>query len=166
MVRLPWHAFRKFDRFERRIRKYLRDVDKYLDKVEKSKRVTKATLKKLRKIFTELLKYLEETEDIILLDMGEIEITKIRVDNKSFLGVRIEMPNAPLLLIKGEKGFAMCGYLNPATAEKLGDAAVIVSGVRTFEDMLNSNIKWVSSKARELGVQEGNVLREEMGKLS
>ena len=72
MVRLPWHAFRKFDRFERRIRKYLRDVDKYLDKVEKSKRVTKATLKKLRKIFTELLKYLEETEDIILLDMGEI----------------------------------------------------------------------------------------------
>jgi len=98
--------------------------------------------------------------------MGEIEITKIRVDNKSFLGVRIEMPNAPLLLIKGEKGFAMCGYLNPATAEKLGDVAVIVSGVRTFEDMLNSNIKWVSSKARELGVQEGNVLREEIGKLS
>ncbi len=59
----------------------------------------------------------------------------------------------------------MCGYLNPATAEKLGDAAVIVSGVRTFEDMLDAKIKWASPKAKELGIVEGNILRDEIGKL-
>ncbi len=97
--------------------------------------------------------------------MGEVEVSRLVVQDREFLGIRVEMPNAPLLLIKGKRGFAMCGYLNPETAEKLGDAAVIVSGVRTFDDMLSARIKWASTKAKELGISEGKLLREEIGKL-
>ncbi len=97
--------------------------------------------------------------------MSEVEISRLEIQGKEFLGIRVEMPNAPLLLIKGSKGFAMCGYLNPSTAEKLGDIAVMVSGVNTFEDMLNAKIKWASPKAKELGIEEEKVLREEIKKL-
>ncbi len=97
--------------------------------------------------------------------MSEVEISRLEIQGKELLGIRVEMPNAPLLLIKGSKGFAMCGYLNPSIAEKLGDIAVIVSGVNTFEDMLNAKIKWTSPKAKELGIEEGRILREEIKKL-
>ncbi|EDY34581.1 conserved domain protein [Aciduliprofundum boonei T469] len=97
--------------------------------------------------------------------MSEVEITRLKVQGKEFLGLRVEMPNAPLLLIKGTIGFAMCGYLNPSTAEKLGDVAIMVSGVNTFEDMLNAKIKWSSPKAKELGIEEGRILRDEIDKL-
>jgi uncharacterized protein YunC (DUF1805 family) len=97
--------------------------------------------------------------------MSEVEISRIEIDGRGFLGVRVDMPNAPLLLIKGKRGFAMCGYLNPETAEKLGDIAVIVSGVRSFDDMLNARIKWVSSRGKELGIYKGTVLRDVISKL-
>jgi len=97
--------------------------------------------------------------------MSEIEVSIFEVRGKEFLGIKVEMPTAPLLLIKGKRGFVMCGYLNSATAEKLGDVAVMVSGVNTFEDMLNAKIKWASTKAKEFGIVEGKILREEIEKL-
>ncbi len=97
--------------------------------------------------------------------MAEVEIERIKIDGRIFLGVKVNMPNAPLLLIKGTRGFAMCGYLNPEAADKLGDAALIVSGVSSFEEMLNARIKWASEKAKDLGVQEGMPLKDELSKL-
>lgn len=38
--------------------------------------------------------------------------------------------------------------------EKLGNAACIVKGVRTFEDLLNAEIKEATSKALELGARK------------
>ncbi len=97
--------------------------------------------------------------------MVDVEISKISIAGKEFLGVKVNLQNAPLLLLKGEKGFAMCGYLNPQTAEKLGDVAVIVSGVKDFDDMLDAPIKWVSPKAKDLGIKIGDVLKDELGNL-
>ncbi len=57
-----------------------------------------------------------------------MEISKI---GKS-IGIKIDMGNANLLLIKADTGFIMCGYLNIETAEKLNDAACIVKGVKNF----------------------------------
>jgi len=70
-------------------------------------------------------------------------------------GIRVSLPNANLILLLGKKGFVMCGYLNLEAAEKLGDAAAIVTGVSTIEEALNADVKKVTSKARELGVREG-----------
>ena len=53
------------------------------------------------------------------------------------MGVRVEFPDLPpLVLIVAEKGFVMCGFLNIEAAERLGVAAAMVSGVKTFEEAL------------------------------
>ncbi|PMB75288.1 MAG: hypothetical protein C0193_01150 [Candidatus Bathyarchaeota archaeon] len=40
-------------------------------------------------------------------------------------------------------------------AEKLGVAAAMVSGVKSFDDVLNANVKAVTSKAETFGVRVG-----------
>lgn len=85
-----------------------------------------------------------------------ISISPIKVDDKPCLGVKIELPNSPpLLLIIADKGFVMCGFLNMEAAERLGAPAAIVSGVKTFEDVLGAEVKAVTSKAKSLGVKTG-----------
>jgi len=71
----------------------------------------------------------------------------------------------PLLIIKGEKGFVMCGYLNLDTAEKLGAAAAVVSGVNSFNDVLNAEIKAATSKAKKLGVEPGKTVKTVISRL-
>lgn len=85
-----------------------------------------------------------------------ISVTTLRVDGKSFMGLRTDLPDSPpLLLITGEKGFIMCGFLNVESAEKLGVTAAVVSGVKTFDDVLNGQVKAVTSKAKNLGIEVG-----------
>jgi uncharacterized protein YunC (DUF1805 family) len=85
-----------------------------------------------------------------------ISIMTVKVDGKSCLGLRTDLPDSPpLLLITAEKGFVMCGFLNVESAEKLGVAAAVVSGVKTFDDVLNGQVKAVTSKAKTLGVEVG-----------
>ena len=40
--------------------------------------------------------------------MSEVEISRLDLQGKEFLGVRVEMLNAPLLLIKGKEDL-QCG---------------------------------------------------------
>jgi uncharacterized protein YunC (DUF1805 family) len=93
-----------------------------------------------------------------------IQVEKLEVEGKSLLGLRVEMPGTPpMLLILGERGFVMCGYLNLEVAEKLGAAAAIVTGVNTFEDVLNAEIKAATSKGETVGLKPGRVVREIIG---
>jgi uncharacterized protein YunC (DUF1805 family) len=85
-----------------------------------------------------------------------ISITSLKVDGKACLGVRVELPDSPpLLLIIAEKGFVMCGFLNVEAAERLGIAAAMVSGVKTFDDVLEAQVKVLTSKAKSFGVEVG-----------
>ena len=85
-----------------------------------------------------------------------IGVDSIKIGDKTCLGVRVELPaSPPLLLVVAEKGFVMCGFLNMEVAERLGVAAAVVSGVKTFEDVLNAEIKDATSKAKKLGVKTG-----------
>jgi len=85
-----------------------------------------------------------------------ISVMTVKVDGKTCLGMRAELPDSPpLLLIIAGKGFVMCGFLNIDAAEKLGVAAAMVSGVKTFEDVLNAQIKTMTSKAKGFGVEAG-----------
>ena len=71
------------------------------------------------------------------------------------MGVKVRLPNANLLILIGDKGYIMCGYLNLEAAEAKGEAAAVVSGVSTFSDMLKGEVKAATSKAKELGVKQG-----------
>jgi uncharacterized protein YunC (DUF1805 family) len=70
-------------------------------------------------------------------------------------GIKIEAGNAPILLIKAKNGFLGCSYFSVETANRIGDALAVVSGVSDFEDMLDAEVKTVSNKAREVGVKVG-----------
>lgn len=75
------------------------------------------------------------------------------------------MGNAPLLFIRAEKGFVMCGYLNMNAANALGDIAAKVTGVSTFEDALQAKVVEVSEKARSIGIAESMRGREALEKM-
>jgi len=94
-------------------------------------------------------------------------IDKIQVNGKYFQGLKVELKALPpILLISGEKGFVMCGYLNLEVAEKLEAAAAIVTGVKSFEDVLNAEIKAATSKAKSMGLQPGKVVNTVIGALA
>jgi uncharacterized protein YunC (DUF1805 family) len=61
----------------------------------------------------------------------------------------------PLLVIRGSRGVLACGYLNVETFNKTGEAAAIVTGVRTFEDMLTAKVAAVSTAAEQAGARVG-----------
>lgn len=85
-----------------------------------------------------------------------INIASLKVNGKACLGVKVELPNSPpLLLVVAEKGFVMCGFLNVDAAERLGVVAAVVSGVKSFDDVLNTEVKAVTSKAESFGVRVG-----------
>ena len=74
----------------------------------------------------------------------------VQIASRSYTYLKIEMGTAPLVLLKGEKGFVMCGYLNLEAAEKLNDIAVRVTGVKDLESLLNAKVAGVTSGAKTL----------------
>ena len=82
-------------------------------------------------------------------------IREIKFQRHSFTGYELEMPHAPLILVKAKNGYVMCGYLDINTAEKLGDSACIVRGVSNIDELLKKEVTDVSSKARLLKVKKG-----------
>ena len=79
----------------------------------------------------------------------------ISLDKGKVTGYCIDLGKAPLLIIQAKKGYVMCGYLNMNAANKMGDIAGKVTGVRTFDDMLNSDVVEVSENAKLAGLKEG-----------
>ncbi|MCX6665108.1 MAG: DUF1805 domain-containing protein [Euryarchaeota archaeon] len=98
-------------------------------------------------------------------EFSDVKTQLINLENGKAFGIIIAMPVAPIVLIKARQGYVMCGYLNMATANKLGDIAGKVSGVKTFEDVLNANIVEVSEKAKTMGLSEGMNARMFLNKL-
>jgi uncharacterized protein YunC (DUF1805 family) len=95
------------------------------------------------------------------------ELDTFLIQGKAFQGIKAILPDIPpLLLIKGDKGFIMCGYLNLEVAEKVNAIAAVVSNVNTFEDVLNAKIKTATSKAIELGLKPGKTVKDVIIKLN
>ncbi|RLG22411.1 DUF1805 domain-containing protein [Methanosarcinales archaeon] len=87
--------------------------------------------------------------------MSKLIHERVKIDNGEVDCYSIELPGAPLIVLRAEKGFVMCGYLDISAAEKLGVVAAKVKGVATFEDVLNGVVVETTSKARELGIYAG-----------
>ncbi|MFB0561644.1 MAG: YunC family protein [Candidatus Lokiarchaeia archaeon] len=94
-----------------------------------------------------------------------IQIEQIKIGDTLCLGLRVDIKPAPLLLIIGEKGVLACGFLNIEASEKLGMAAAVVTGVRTFEDVLNAEVKSLTTEAEKLGIKVGQKGREALSYL-
>ena len=82
-----------------------------------------------------------------------------------FEKLRFELKR-PLLVVKASNGFLACGYINPETCNKTGEACAIVTGVDTYEDMYDSPIVAVSQKGLELGIEIGESGESALAKMS
>jgi len=91
---------------------------------------------------------------------GIVKTQTIHLEKGKAIGYHIDLGPAPLILIQTQKGYVMCGYLNMDTANRVGDIAGKVTGVKTFEDVLNAPIVEASEKAKKAGLKEGMTARE------
>lgn len=89
-----------------------------------------------------------------------ISADSVELSGSKYEFLKMEMGKAPLLVLKGKKGFVMCGYLNMEAANKLGDCAVRVTGVSDLNTLLESKAINVSENARKLGISEGQKVSE------
>ena len=71
----------------------------------------------------------------------------IEVDGEKFAGSGIDIFGAEFMVIRGSRGFLACSYVNIETADRLGHAAAVVSGVKNFDDMLAAKVRRVSQAA-------------------
>jgi uncharacterized protein YunC (DUF1805 family) len=92
-------------------------------------------------------------------------VEQIHLEKGSALGIKLDMEHAPLLVIRAPRGFVMCGYLNMETANKLGDVAVMVTGVSSFEEVLKAKAVEVSDAARKLDIYVGMPAKEALLKM-
>lgn len=65
-----------------------------------------------------------------------------------------------MIVVKARKGYIACSYVNKETAEKVGDVAAFVSGVKCVNDLLSAKIKYTTSWAEDLGIREGMSVRK------
>lgn len=89
-----------------------------------------------------------------------IRTQKIRVGRKSVEALEIKLSAKKLILLKGSRGFVMCGYLDLSVAEKFGDAAVRITGVSTIAEALRASVRSCTSSARKLGVRRNLLVRD------
>ena len=90
----------------------------------------------------------------------------VTINGQSFDAVAFPTEHSVVLMIRGGKGLLGCGYLSVATADKTGDALAVVTGVKNYDDMLNTDVKAVSAVAATLGVSVGMSGREALLRLS
>ncbi len=86
-----------------------------------------------------------------------IEVTPINIENNTATGLKVELPEspAPLVMIVAKNGFVCCGFINMEVAERLGVAVAMVSGVKSYDDVLKAEVKAVTTKAQVAGVKMG-----------
>lgn len=85
-----------------------------------------------------------------------ITVTPLKTNDGVAIGLRVELPDSPpLLVVIGNAGFVMCGFLSMDVAEKLNVAAAMVSGVKSFDDVLEADVRAATSKAQIKGVRVG-----------
>jgi len=85
---------------------------------------------------------------------------KIKVGNNFIEALSIKLLTKTFILLKGSKGYVMCGYLDLAVAEKFGDVAVKIVGVSSISQALRASVHSCTSQAIKLGISESSPIKE------
>ncbi|MDK2372177.1 MAG: DUF1805 domain-containing protein [Candidatus Korarchaeota archaeon] len=91
---------------------------------------------------------------------------EISLDGIRLVGIEVDLPDSPpLILIRGNRSFAMCGFLNIEAADRAGVSAIMSSGVNSVEDLLESPVKGATSRALEMGAKMGEKVSESLRRM-
>lgn len=85
---------------------------------------------------------------------------KIKTGKKCIDAFLIRLAAKNLILLRGSKGYLMCGYLNLKAAQKFGDAAIKITGVSSIEEALRAKVHSLTSAAKKLGIHKGQPVKE------
>lgn len=85
---------------------------------------------------------------------------KIKVGEKHIDAFLINLPAKNLIVLRGSKGYVMCGYLNLEAADKFKEAAVKIINVSTIKDALLSKVFACSRAAKKMGVYENQPIKD------
>jgi len=85
---------------------------------------------------------------------------RIRVGSGYITAICLELGKKNLPIIKGSKGYIMCGYLNLSVADQFKDVAVKITGVATITEALKAAVAGCTSSARKMGICKGQPISE------
>ncbi len=88
------------------------------------------------------------------------KVEPVEFDGKKYNGIRQEIGNLTLIVVRAKRGYIACSYVSKETAEKVGDIAAFVSGVNTYSDFFNAKIKHTTTWADDMGIREGMSVRK------
>jgi len=98
-----------------------------------------------------------------LVSMGRvismIHVEPITMDGMTVIGIEVKLPKTNLVMITTNKGYIMCGALDVELLNtRLKERGIIAgraTGVRTWEDLLESPLSDVTTEAEKLGIHAG-----------
>jgi uncharacterized protein YunC (DUF1805 family) len=82
--------------------------------------------------------------------MGEV-----KCEGKKYVALTESIGNLPLIVVRAKHGYVACSYIDKETAEKIGDNAAFVSGVKNIDDFLRAKIRETTTWAEDIGVRKG-----------
>jgi uncharacterized protein YunC (DUF1805 family) len=85
---------------------------------------------------------------------------KIKIGKKSIHALSMKLGEKNLIVLRGSKGYVMCGYLNLDAAEKFKEAAVKIVKVATIKEALNSEVFECSFQAKRLGICKKQAIKD------
>lgn len=81
---------------------------------------------------------------------------KFEIEGRKYLYLERQVGNLPLIIIRAKNGYVACNYIDKGVADKVGDVAAFVSGVKSRDDFLRAKIRGVTTWAEDgFGVREG-----------
>lgn len=89
-----------------------------------------------------------------------IKYKKLKIGKKYIEALSIKLLSKNFILLRGTKGYVMCGYLNLRAAEKFKDVAVKFTGASTIKEALKASVHSCTPSARKLGVYKGQPVKE------
>lgn len=89
-----------------------------------------------------------------------VQVDLVEAGGKKLIGLKVQLPHAPLLLLIHEDVLIGCGYFDIAVLEKTGDKACKVSGVENFEQVLKAKIRDYTSEVGKLGAEKGLIVEK------
>jgi len=87
-------------------------------------------------------------------------LKKIKAGKKYVQALVMPLESKRLIVLRGRRGYIMCGYLNLEVAEKFNDVAVKVTGISSIKDALKATVHSCTSRARKLGIHPGDSVKD------
>ena len=87
-------------------------------------------------------------------------IKKIGVGKAYILALEFKLLDKKLIVLRGRKGYIMCGYLNLSVAQKFGDCAAKITGVSNVKEALKARIHSCTYPAKRLGIYKGQPVKD------